>query len=547
MLSGGCRVRISLTTLSTPLREQAAKNGLQGDRDEHMTNRPTRGRLELEVADFGPIVDAKIDLRPLTVFVGPSNTGKSYLAILIYALHQFFCGGSPRYGPRVARTPWLFLHERPEKLSETDHNAIMEWLDRTLEDADTRRDPLGIALPDTIADITRRIMSNTKGTDDYLRTEISRCFGVGDTADLVRLRIRDGARVVLRNHVPDAGNDTEPFVFSIALTSSRITLLPSLPPATPIRIGRGSDKTVDRHLSRLRRMLSNWTRAGSGSRYGWNVLYDLAEIVVPYITGPLYSPAFYLPADRTGVMHAHRVVVSTLVERAAMAGLRSPPRTPMMSGILADFLEQLIELDEPRRSAGRSGKDLGERIEQAMLRGSIGIVRSESGYPSFVYRPDDWKRDLPLMNASSMVSELAPVVLYLRHVVRAGDLLIIEEPESHLHPEMQAVLARELARIVGAGIRIIVTTHSEWFLEQIGNLVRRSALPASEQGDAALNERDVGVWLFSSRKRPKGSVVSEAKLDPETGLFSTDYESVSESLYNEGARVYNRLQEIQAK
>lgn len=46
--------------------------------------------LELEVANFGPIVEAKIDLRPLTVFVGPSNTGKSYLAILIYALHRFF-------------------------------------------------------------------------------------------------------------------------------------------------------------------------------------------------------------------------------------------------------------------------------------------------------------------------------------------------------------------------------------------------------------------------------------------------------------------------
>ncbi|MCY3791065.1 MAG: AAA family ATPase, partial [Gemmatimonadetes bacterium] len=49
--------------------------------------------LELEVANFGPIVEAKIDLRPLTVFVGPSNTGKSYLAILIYALHRFFRAG----------------------------------------------------------------------------------------------------------------------------------------------------------------------------------------------------------------------------------------------------------------------------------------------------------------------------------------------------------------------------------------------------------------------------------------------------------------------
>ena len=46
--------------------------------------------LELSVRNFGPIAEADIELRPLSVFVGPSNTGKSYLATLIYALHQFF-------------------------------------------------------------------------------------------------------------------------------------------------------------------------------------------------------------------------------------------------------------------------------------------------------------------------------------------------------------------------------------------------------------------------------------------------------------------------
>ncbi len=58
-----------------------------------MNDRFEQGSLEVEVSNFGPIVEAKIDLRPLTVFVGPSNTGKSYLAKLIYALHRFFSGG----------------------------------------------------------------------------------------------------------------------------------------------------------------------------------------------------------------------------------------------------------------------------------------------------------------------------------------------------------------------------------------------------------------------------------------------------------------------
>ena len=59
-----------------------------------MSPAPTYKPLEIEVTDFGPIAKAKLDLRPLTVFVGPSNTGKSYLATLIYALHRFFGGNA---------------------------------------------------------------------------------------------------------------------------------------------------------------------------------------------------------------------------------------------------------------------------------------------------------------------------------------------------------------------------------------------------------------------------------------------------------------------
>ena len=44
--------------------------------------------LTISVKNFGPIAEGSVDLKPLTIFVGPSNTGKSYMATAVYALMQ---------------------------------------------------------------------------------------------------------------------------------------------------------------------------------------------------------------------------------------------------------------------------------------------------------------------------------------------------------------------------------------------------------------------------------------------------------------------------
>ena len=252
-------------------------------------------------------------------------------------------------------------------------------------------------------------------------------------------------------------------------------------------------------------------------------------------------------------MHAHSVVVSALIESATMTGLRPAARTPMLSGVLADFLEQLIELDRSPYRRRNTSHDFGGAIEKAILGGSVRVDKSEAvDYPNFTYKPEGWKEGLSLMNASSMVSELAPVVLYLRYMVGPGNVLIVEEPESHLHPAIQVEFTRQLAALVQAGIRVIVTTHSEWVLEELSNIVRRSAISASDRKTAvgtkiALHPNQVGTWLFKQKRRPRGSVVQEIKMDSETGLYPTDYDVVSEELYNESVNIFNRTQQETTK
>ncbi len=88
--------------------------------------------------------------------------------------------------------------------------------------------------------------------------------------------------------------------------------------------------------------------------------------------------------------------------------------------------------------------------------GSIAIQRdSLNNYPRFAYRPNGWQDDLALANASSMVSDLAPVAPYLRHIVKHGNILITEELESHLDPAMQVEFMRQLSNLINAGIKVM--------------------------------------------------------------------------------------------
>ena len=140
------------------------------------------------------------------------------------------------------------------------------------------------------------------------------------------------------------------------------------------------------------------------------------------------------------------------------------------------------------------------------------------------------------------------MALYLRYVVRPGDLLIIEEPESHLHPEMQVKFVRQLAAAAQSGIRIIITTHSEWVLEELANLVRLSELPPErregiEDAEVALSPDQVGAWFFEPDPDRRGSVVREIPLDTESATFPSGFGLVTESLYNRWVEISNRIQE----
>ena len=480
---------------------------MNGDDRAKTHNTP---KVEISVRNFGPIAEADLDLRPLTVFVGPSNTGKTYLSVLIYALHRVFEDFSEFPTLHLLRFLVYGLGTNSlEDSIELDRDRLETLNKRNNGQPFTFSD-----LPKAVREEIKFILRDLKiyGTD--LEKELKRCFDLNSISELMQHSGARNGKTTISLTTSEDNQDL--WRFKMGISESRST----------VDDGQINENTVifpEGWLSSTPRIYFDDIAAFFSKRR--------RNTEKPY----------YLPAPRSAFIESHQVIASSLVARSTRAGSETSGITTLSGGV-ADFLEQLILY----RGRGRSDDGISyiaDALESDVLGGQIILKPSATGYPEFLYRPGETEQDMRLTRSSSMVSELAPLVLFIRGLVRPGDTLIIEEPEAHLHPAAQAQMAATLARLVRAGVRVLVTTHSDFMLQEIGNLMRvgmlkeRDALK-KETNDWLLPE-EVGAWHFQ-----KNQPVKEIQFDHTVGIEPEDYEDVAESLYNRWAGLQNRIEEL---
>jgi len=496
----------------------------------------------LRVTNFGPIRKADLELRPLSIFVGPSNSGKSYLAILLYALHRYISGQVQR----ASHTIYGFLEseygnsfpEEQRSLREA-HKEWVQFMSHSRQGETSGR--AWLSIPSTVSDFLRQILGTLSQAG--LQQEITRCFGMEATA-FHRKGSTSNPKAVLRS-IPVWNN--ERIESRLSLNSDHSHPFTALPEDWKLHVAATE---VDRAFQWAESSESFESRASAKLPLIWLTLTKVINIVAGFFYGSFSKNAYYLPADRTGIMHAHRAIVGAVLENVPMAGIHPVPSLPLLSGITADFLSQLIRSHNPNQLTTQLHKDnalshVCAELENRLLDGAVQSMNSQGlNYPEWKYQPRDWQDSIPLTNASSMVSELAPVVLYLRHLVAPGNTLIIEEPESHLHPAKQVQFARQLAAIGKAGVRVIITTHSEWVLDEFANLVGLSSVPASARnsidgGAFALEAAQVGAWLFKHESEAEGSTLAQIDID-ESGLYPAGFEEVAIQLHNNWSSIFSK-------
>ena len=77
------------------------------------------------------------------------------------------------------------------------------------------------------------------------------------------------------------------------------------------------------------------------------------------------------------------------------------------------------------------------------------------------------------------LTQILPIIVAAL-AAKEGDLLLIENPEVHLHPAGQAKMGQFLAEVAAAGIQVITETHSDHVLNGIRRSVKSNTIQADQ-------------------------------------------------------------------
>lgn len=378
----------------------------------------------LKVERFGKIKSGEIEIAPLMLFVGDNNSGKSYMMSLLWGL--------------LSEARKLFPKEPP---SIQTYQEIDRFLERSIGTQCTIGDEEAQLFIQWFNDILRNKKS------EFIKTIFRRKIPIGS------LTIERYHRIKPLEVIFEKRESLDGTRFSSGKGYIRI-------PYTE----RSKEQVTERY-----RMAQYIT---------WNLLMD--ELTSPFyplgkqggVQTRAIGEALYLPASRTGFMLSYKALMQDLMER-----LISQDREEQMIEFTLPvyrFLQALLRLDENGKS---KYEDIGRFIEEHIM---YGTMRQEKGtIPSFYYRPKGKQEDLPLYVTSSLVTELSPLILFLKSKTTYRSLFF-EEAEAHLHPRVQRILATALVKLVNRGMPVWLTTHSDILFQQVNNLIKLHQHPKKE-------------------------------------------------------------------
>jgi predicted ATPase len=461
---------------------------------------------KIKLWNLGSIKEAEVDLRPLTVIIGPNNSNKTYIAYSIYGLYQL-----------VSLNFYDEILEKIEFTTQADHWSLKidrrfyDVISEVIQSYASRFS--GIKLQSFFQDSSGKIFEKTKFSIEIKISE----------DDIKRAIEEVLADTILGiEKIERSDNNSEILFYWEKRNEEHTDFLSRIVIGTFIStVGKFSDILP---LPAERNAFINTYKMLANRRYK------------------------LLKENQRELLMQRRINQDRQLELLKEQG---DIRYPQPVEDFLDFLTD-IELENKPDPIAKNKNDfqkLADQIEKYIQNNNKTIFKKTKFGGREIKVSVKRSLEIDLYNASSSIKQLAPLLLYLRYRAKSGDFLVIDEPEMNLHPESQVKLLESLAILVNLGVRILLTTHSPYLMAHLNNIVN-----GNHQNPELLAEQAKLLYLQDSRGFLKMEQVSAYEIknnkllslhDPEYGIRWDTLSDVSVDIQQKFFAIYEAGQQNQ--
>ena len=272
-------------------------------------------------------------------------------------------------------------------------------------------------------------------------------------------------------------------------------------------------------------------------------------IIIDDIFSGAFPRPFIVSAERTGISTFRKELNfarSQLLKEMAGADRDTDPRQLLSKGYQrypspietdVDFMEQLQDVAKNKSFIAKEHPEILDDFTD-IVGGTYAITQNDQLY----YIPKGTRIKLTMVESSSAARALLDLSFYLNCIAQKGDLLMVDEPELSLHPENQRRIVRLFARLANLGIKVFITTHSDYIIKELNTLImlnhdkphikrvaeengyRNSELIKAEQVKVYVAEKGLLDLEEGQKKRRRGHKLTPADIDPEFGIEVSSFD-----------------------
>ena len=453
--------------------------------------------MTLEIKNFGPISRGTINLKPLTILVGPNGCGKTHTAMLLHTIvdtesERYVTQAAPEFRPSVRQARSIIRRESIRVFQE--HKS-------------SKHNLLNSDIYNSIAKLNSKIF--TQRLEQNFSTKPNDLIRIGQESCVLNIHSK-----IINTKFTCASNDFK--LRSTSKSDLKIKFVKYDKPPEP-KNERGYFENGIVHVD-----IPHFADEHDISHYIINALNFHRRKIRKIIRST------YFPAERAGLTLAHKTLVLNYYER--LGDLHLDPVDPQITNIMANFLSWLTRPPTSKKKMA----NIATEFEKQALNGEI-ITKPDITKSLDIYFRS-MQRDFPLHTAASSVKDLAAFLLFIKFVARKGDMIILEEPETNLHLGNQLKLGRFVARLINEGLYVVITTHSVHLLEQLSHLVLASTAKNETGAEMRVNKtslkvRDVAAYHFQAHDN--GYEILPIPVTDDEGIPQNEFIRIEDELYEE--------------